>query len=271
MVEAMKHITIRGLRLEYRDLEGSVPGAPTLLLLHEGLGSVTMWGKFPERLAAATGCRVVVWSRAGYGGSQDWPEPRTPHYLHREVQEALPDLLAALGIARPVLIGHSDGGTIALMFAAAFPAAPLGVAVLAPHEFIEEETLAGIRAACEAWRSTDWPARLARHHADAPRVFRDWSEIWLSPRHRAWSIVPSLRNIRCPVLAIQGVEDEYATLRQIEVIAEEVPGTRLLELPCGHTPHREQEAAVLAALAAFIEDLRTHRVPQGLPAPADPA
>jgi len=252
----MKHLMISGLRLEYRDLPATREGRPTLLLLHEGLGSVTMWRRFPEQLAATTGCRLIVWSRAGYGGSEPYGEPRTPHYMHHEAEAALPALLAGLGIERPVLIGHSDGGTIALLFAAAFPEVPLGVAVLAPHEFIEEETLAGIRSARVAWSTTDWPQKLARHHADAARVFRDWSETWLSQELRQWNIVDRLATIRCPVLAIQGVADEYATLRQIEVIAEQVPGARMLALPgCGHAPHQEQEAIVLAALTEFIEPL----------------
>ncbi|HEY3269650.1 MAG TPA: alpha/beta hydrolase, partial [Geothrix sp.] len=163
---------------------------------------------------------------------------------------------AALGIERPVLIGHSDGGSIALLFAAAFPEVPLGVAVMAPHAFVEEETLAGLRAAREAWTATDWPRRLARYHADAAQVFRAWNDTWLSPAFREWNIEACLRDIRCPVLAIQGEDDEYATLRQIDVIAEQVPGTRLLKLPrCGHSPHKDQEAQVLAALAAFVGQL----------------
>ncbi len=172
------------------------------------------------------------------------------------VRLALPAFLAALGIEHPVLMGHSDGGSIALLFAAAFPEVPLGVAVLAPHAFVEEETLAGLQAARKAWATTDWPWKLARYHADAPRVFREWNDLWLTPDFRAWNIEVCLRDIRCPVLAIQGEEDEYATLRQIDVIAEQVPGTRLLKLPrCGHAPHQDQEAQVLAALAAFVGQL----------------
>lgn len=252
----MKHLTVNGRRIEYRDLPAAGTDRPTLVLLHEGLGCAALWRSFPERLAAATGCRVVAGSRAGYGGSEPYPEPRTPRYLHREAEEALPAFLAALGIERPVLVGHSDGGSIALLFAGAFPAVPLGVAVMAPHEFVEEEALAGIRAARVAWESTDWPRRLARHHADAPRVFREWSDTWLSPAFRDWTIEACLRDIRCPVLAIQGEEDEYATLRQIDVIAERVPGARLLKLsPCGHAPFKDQEGRVLAALADFVGSL----------------
>ncbi len=252
----MQHLVLEGRRVEYRDVPATAAGRPVLVLLHEGLGSASMWGKFPERLAEATGCRVLVPSRAGYGQSEPYPEPRNARYQHREGEEALPVLLAALGVVRPVVIGHSDGGTMALLYAAAHPDAPLGIALMAPHEFIEEETLAGIRAAGEVWRTTEWPARLARHHADAARVFREWHDIWLSPEYRHWNIVDRLPHITCPILAIQGVDDEYASLRQIEVIAEQVPGTRLLALPdCGHSPHRDQPAALLAALADFINTL----------------
>jgi pimeloyl-ACP methyl ester carboxylesterase len=254
----MQHLVLEGRRIEYRDLPAAVEGRPVLVLLHEGLGSASIWGKFPEHLAAATGCRVIVGSRAGYGQSEPYPEPRTTRYQHREGEEALPAFLAALGVVRPVVIGHSDGGTMALLYAAAHPDAPLGIALMAPHEFIEEQTLAGIRAAGETWRTTEWPARLARHHADAPRVFREWHDTWLSPEFRHWNIEDCLPRITCPILAIQGVDDEYASLRQIEVIADRVPGTRLLALPnCGHSPHRDQQAAVLTALAEFITTLAT--------------
>ncbi len=252
----MKQVTVRGLRLEYRDFPASLAGRPPLLLLHEGLGSVAMWRHFPERLAAATGCRVVVWSRAGYGGSEPHPAPRTPRYMHVEAEEMLPGLIEALGIERPLLVGHSDGGSIALLFAGAFPEVPRGVAVLAPHEFVEPQTLAGIRAARTIWESTDWPARLARYHADPARVFADWNDTWLAPEFAAWNIEDCLDRIRCPVLAIQGEDDEYATMRQIEVIAERVPGAELLKLPaCGHSPQRDGEAAVLDALAGFAARL----------------
>jgi pimeloyl-ACP methyl ester carboxylesterase len=252
----MKRIIVQGLELEYRDYPAAAAGRPTLLLLHEGLGCVAMWRYFPEKLAAATGCRLIVWSRAGYGGSEPYPEPRSLRYMHREGEEMLPALLAALHIERPVLIGHSDGGSIALIFAGAHPDVPLGVAVMAPHEFVEEETLAGIRAARRVWAETDWPVRLGRYHRDPSRVFSDWNDTWLAADFRDWNIEDYLPKIRCPVLAIQGEDDEYATLRQIEVIAEQVADARLLKLPeCGHSPQRDQEAAVLEALAAFISRL----------------
>jgi pimeloyl-ACP methyl ester carboxylesterase len=252
----MKHIEINGLRLEYRDIPASRENAPTLLMLHEGLGCVAMWRDFPQQVAAATGCRVIVWSRAGYGHSAAYTEVRTPRYMHREALEALPALLAGLQIERPILFGHSDGGSIALIFAGAFPDALRGLVVMAPHEFVEEETLAGIRQAREIWQTTDWPQKLGRYHADTARVFSDWNDCWLSPPFRDWNIEAYLPAIRCPVLAMQGEDDEYATMRQIEVIAEAVPTTQLLKIPqCGHSPQRDQTAVVLAALQQFVATL----------------
>jgi len=250
----MKHVVVNGFRLEYCDYPSAVSGRPVLLLLHEGLGCVAMWRDFPEKLAVATGCRVVVWSRAGYGGSQAYSEARSVRYLHLEAEEALPAFLAALNIKRPLLIGHSDGGSIALIFAGVFPEVPLAVAVIAPHEFVEEESLAGIRLARTAWETTDLPKKLARYHHDqTERVFLDWNDCWLSPEFRDWNIESYLSNIRCPVLAIQGEDDEYATLRQIEVIAEKVSGAQLLKIPkCAHTPHRDREFSVLEALSTFV-------------------
>ena len=253
----MKHIDINGLQLEYRDYPAAEADRPTLLLLHEGLGCVHMWRDFPAKLATATGCRVIVWSRAGYGGSQAYAEPRTPRYMHREAEQALPALIAALDVERPVLIGHSDGGSIALIFAGTFPDVPVGVAVLAPHGFVEELSLAGIREARTAWENTDLPKKLARyHHAQTERVFGEWNDTWLSPAFRDWNIEDYVGKIRCPVLAIQGEDDEYGTMRQIDFIAERLPGTQLLKLAqCGHTPQRDQEAVVLEALTRFVGGL----------------
>ena len=252
----MKHITVQGLRLEYRDYPATADNRPTLMLLHEGLGSVAMWRHFPEKLAACTGCRLIVWSRAGYGGSEPYPEPRTPRYMHHEGEEMLPALVAALGIEQPILIGHSDGGSIALICAGAHPELPLAVAVMAPHEFVEEETLAGIRAARTVWQETDWPRKLARYHHDAPRVFSDWNDCWLSPAFRDWNIEAYLSSIACPVLAIQGEDDEYATMDQIDRIAAGARDVDLVKLAdCRHSPHKDQPAAVIEATQAFVARL----------------
>lgn len=252
----MKHIVVNGLRLEYRDIAPTKMERPVLMLLHEGLGCVAMWRHFPEKLAAATGCRVIVWSRAGYGDSEPYPDVRTPRYMHREALEALPALITAMCIDRPLLVGHSDGASIALIFAGAFPKQVCGVVAMAPHEFVEEETLAGILAAKTMWTATDWPHKLAHYHRDVSRVFSDWNDTWLSPAFRDWNIESYLPQIRCPVLALQGVDDEYASMRQIEVIADQVSDTVLLKLPaCGHSPQRDQESAVLEAVAAFASRL----------------
>jgi pimeloyl-ACP methyl ester carboxylesterase len=252
----MKHLVVQGLRLEYRDIAATVANRPVLLLLHEGLGCVAMWRQFPEKLAAATGCRVIVWSRAGYGASDPYPEPRTKRYMHREGLEALPALIAALQIDKPLLVGHSDGASIALIFAGAYPEQTCGVVAMAPHEFVEEETLAGILAAKTAWTVTDWPQKLARYHRNAPQVFSDWNDTWLAADFRDWNIEAYLPQICCPVLAMQGEDDEYATMRQIEVIAEQVQGAELLKLPnCGHSPQRDQENAVLEAISRFVGPL----------------
>jgi pimeloyl-ACP methyl ester carboxylesterase len=252
----MKTVSVLGLRLEYLDIPATDHRQPTLLMLHEGLGCISLWRDFPQQVAAATGARVIAWSRAGYGQSDPWPEARTSRYMHREAGEALPAFLAALQIDRPVLFGHSDGGSIALIFAGMFPEVPRGVIVMAPHEFVEEETLAGIREARKAWATTDWRQKLARYHADAGRVFSDWNDTWLSPEFRDWNIEEYLPKITCPVLAIQGEDDEYASMRQIEAIADAVPGTQLLPLAnCGHSPQRDQLAKVISAVVGFTSSL----------------
>lgn len=251
----MIQIEIDGVPLEYRLLPGN-RSAPTLVLLHEGLGSVAMWRDFPDRLAAATGCRTLVWSRQGYGWSGPLTATRTMHYLHEEALQRLPRLLAALAIERPLLVGHSDGGSIALIFAAAFPEDLAGAVVLAPHEFVEEKALLGIRLAGETYANSDWPRKLGRYHRDPDAVFRAWHDTWLSPEFRSWDITGCLSKITCPILAIQGEDDEYATMRQIECIAEAAPDVDLLKLAdCRHSPHRDQPQAVIEAIVGFVDRL----------------
>lgn len=252
-MKPLEQISVAGLRLEYRDIPAARLDMPPILLLHEGLGCVAMWRNFPDALAAATGCRTIVWSRAGYGASDPYATARRSDYLQYEAHEALPALLAAFKVQRPLLVGHSDGGSIALLYASAFPALPLGVVAMAPHEFVEAETLAGIRLAVQAWEETDLPQRLGRYHLQPERVFREWADTWLAPEYRGWTIEHHLAAISCPVLAIQGEDDEYASMRQIDAIAEKVPATRLLKLAaCGHSPHKDQMLAVLAAISAFV-------------------
>ena len=213
-----------------------------------------MWRDFPERLCQAAGARGLVWSRPGYGGST----PRLPHeawapdFMHQQAHEVLPALLQALGVKRPPwLFGHSDGGSIALLYAARFPVA--GAVVMAPHIRVEELSVASIDKARIAYETTELRQRLAKYHDDPDSAFWGWNNIWLASEFRAWSIEDEMAAIRCPLLAVQGLDDEYGTLEQIRGIARRVPQTQLLELPaCGHSPHRDQPQAVIDAAVAFI-------------------
>ena len=250
-------VEVDGCRLEYDWVGSAKPGRPTLVFLHEGLGCITFWKDFPRQVTTAAGCRALVFSRRGYGNSDPAPAPRTPLYMHEEALEVLPKLLQALGVERPVLVGHSDGASIALIHAGSYSQGMAGVVVLAPHCWVEEEALAGIRQAGRMWRETDWPAKLGRYHRNGPQVFHDWHDTWLSEAFRGWNIEASLAGITVPVLAIQGIQDEYATLRQVEVIAEQVPAAvTLLKLEhCGHSPHRDQTEVVIRAIVDYLRRL----------------
>ncbi len=233
------------------------PGSAPLVFLHEGLGSVSAWRDFPERLCAAVGRRGLVFSRPGYGASTPRePEERWgPDYLHRQAREVLPALLDAVGLdTQPVVpFGHSDGATIALLFAAALPDRVAGVAVMAPHILVEDVTLRGIERAREAYLSGSLKEGLGAHHDDPDSAFWGWADAWLAPAFAGWTIEDELSAIGCPVLAIQGVGDEYGTLEQIRGIARRVPRTTLVELPeCGHSPHRDAPEAVVTAVGEFL-------------------
>jgi len=244
MIEADGH------RIEYE----TIPGHPTIVFLHEGLGSVAMWKDFPRRLAEAAKCGALIYSRYGYGRSEPLPAPRTPDYLHREAQSALPELLRKLEIDRPILFGHSDGASIALIHAATHPVR--GVIVLAPHLFVEEIALAGIRETQVNYDSGDLRKKLARRHDDPDSAFRGWSDIWLHPDFRSWNIEDLLPNIAAPVLAIQGIDDQYGSMEHLERIARHVPRVQLLKFAdCRHSPHRDQPDAVIEASARFIAGL----------------
>jgi pimeloyl-ACP methyl ester carboxylesterase len=200
-----------------------------------------------------------VWSRPGYGRStpRAADERWAPDFMHRQAHEVMPALFQALGVDAerepPWLFGHSDGGSIALLHAARFRQAVAGLVVLAPHILVEELSVTSIAQAKVAYETTDLRARLARHHDDPDSAFRGWNDIWLDPAFRDWSIEDEIATIRAPILAVQGLDDEYGTLEQIRGIARRVPGTRLLELPdCGHSPHRDQPQAVIDAVQAFL-------------------
>ena len=223
------------------------PEAPVIVFLHEGLGSVAMWRDFPEHLCRSLGCRGLVYSRPGYGRSTPRaPAERwQPDFMHREAHEVLPALFKVLGVDTlsdpPWLLGHSDGGSIALLYASRFVTRLQGVIALAPHIKVEPISVASIERVREVYRSGDLRARLARFHDDPDSAFWGWNDAWLNPAFLQWSIESDLGSIRCPVLAVQGLDDEYGTLEQIRGIAREVPQAQLLELAgCGHSPHRDQ-------------------------------
>lgn len=243
----------RTVRIEHAWIAGDAK-APLIVFLHEGLGSVSMWRDFPQRLCAAAGCRGLVYSRPGYGRST----PRAPDerwlndFMHRQAFEVLPALLQALKVTEPPwLLGHSDGGSIALLHATRHPVA--GTIVMAPHILVEDLSITSIEGARTAYETTDLRQRLGRHHADPDSAFWGWNGIWLDPAFRAWSIEEEIGAVRGPLLAMQGLDDEYGTLEQIRGIQRRVPQTQLLEIPqCGHSPHRDQPEAVIRAVTAFI-------------------
>jgi pimeloyl-ACP methyl ester carboxylesterase len=248
-------LTIGPQRLEYRMIGPRPDAAPTLLLLHEGLGCAGLWGDFPDRLAQATGCGVFVYSRAGYGQSSPVKLPRPLSYMHDEAGETLPKLLDSIGFRRGLLIGHSDGASIAAIYAGTHQDHRVGGLVLiAPHFFTEDSGIAAIAEAKIAYETGDLRARLSRWHADVDNAFKGWNEAWLDPDFRKWDITEQLAYIRVPVLIVQGEGDQYGTAKQIEVAEQEcycpvevalLPGAR-------HSPQREAPEATLKAIADFV-------------------
>jgi pimeloyl-ACP methyl ester carboxylesterase len=249
----------RTIRIEYAWIAPERRAAPLVVFLHEGLGSVAMWKDYPQRLCDAGDFRGLVYSRAGYGRSTPRPAAeRWPvAFMHAQARDVLPRLLATLGVdagrSKPWLFGHSDGGSIALIYAATFPRAVGGVIAAAPHIFVEDISVASIAAARDAYRTTDLRKKLARYHDDVDSAFWGWNDVWLDPRFRTWSIEALLPRLQCPILAVQGEDDEYGTLAQVEGIRRHVPGTELVVLrDCGHSPHRDQPAALTHAVTDFI-------------------
>ena len=229
--------------------------APTVVFLHEGLGSVAMWRGYPERFCHEHGLAGFVYSRPYYGRSAPPPAeaPWPPTFMHEQAFEVLPAVLAAAGIERPWLFGHSDGGSIALLYASRHPVA--GLVVAAPHLFVEPLTRASIEKAEAALADGSFVARLARYHDDAAATASGWIATWLSPALAPWNIEAETARIAagCPVLAVQGDADDYGTLAHIESIARRLPKTRLLVIPeCGHSPHRDQEAVLTREAGRFI-------------------
>jgi pimeloyl-ACP methyl ester carboxylesterase len=249
-------VVVDGHRLETLAYP-AISGRPTIVTLHEGLGSVSLWKDFPEQLARATGSGVLAYSRYGHGKSDGLREKRSVDFMHHEGAIVLPLLLERLGIQRPILLGHSDGASIAIIYAAFSPEGPRALILEAPHLFVEDLTVQSIEKIGMAYETTGLRERLARHHDHADEMFWGWNNIWLDPAFRAWNIEDRLDAIRCPLLAIQGNEDEYGTLAQVATIQRRLPGAETLILPnCGHSPHRDQPEVSLEAISQFMLKLR---------------
>lgn len=226
---------------------------PELVFLHEGLGSVSHWRDFPAQVTALTGCPATVYSRYGSGNSDLLMEARGVRHMHEEALVVLPDLLAQLKIDQPILIGHSDGASIAIIYAGANDRVR-GLVLLAPHVFVENLSVASIEEAKVQFQTTDLPLKLARHHRDAERTFWGWNDIWLRPDFRSWNIEEYLPRITCPTLVIQGLQDQYGTMAQVEAIRTKSAGqVDVLALEnCRHSPQRDQPQATLEAIAEFV-------------------
>jgi pimeloyl-ACP methyl ester carboxylesterase len=271
----MPKVQISGVQLEVQHITGSATLAP-IVFLHEGLGSVAMWRDFPAQVCAATGRAGMVYSRRGYGQSDAVPDVRSPahlqdghragrllpDYMHHEAWTVLPALLAECGIENPVLLGHSDGASIALLYASRFPAS--ACIAMAPHLFVEDVSLRSIEAARVAYESTDMRSKLARFHADVDCAFWQWNDVWLSEAFRSFDMVADCARITCPLLGIQGYEDAYGTMAQLDALGSDflskkglqpnrILREQLLKIErCGHSPHKDQGAVVTAELVQFL-------------------
>jgi pimeloyl-ACP methyl ester carboxylesterase len=248
-------VEVLGRHLEYRWI-GPRPGdAPTIVFLHEGLGSVGMWRDFPDRLASATGCGALVYSRIGYGASDPVCGPRPIRFMHEEAMEVLPAVIEHFKLEEVILLGHSDGASIAIIYAGARSASVRALVLEAPHVFVEPVCIESITRIARDDETTRLRERLARYHGDnTDMMFRTWTEVWLTPEFRRWNIEEYLRAIDSPVLVVQGEDDEYGTLRQVEAVVTQVRGpAKSLVLPdCGHSPHSEHPDEVLEAASRFI-------------------
>ncbi len=250
-----RDVVVDGKRLETIRYDGD-PARPAIVMLHEGLGSISLWRDVPQRLCERTRCTVVAYSRHGYGRSEVLREKRVPEYMHHEGEVVLPELLAQLGIERPILFGHSDGASIALIYAGAYPAAVRALVLEAPHVFVEDISMRSIAQAKIAYAATDLPAKLGRHHAEPDATFAGWNDIWLDARFRDWNIEAYADRVRVPVLLIQGEADEYGTTAQLDAIAARIAGTQMLMVAgAGHSLHRDEPELVLARVATFVDGL----------------
>jgi pimeloyl-ACP methyl ester carboxylesterase len=250
----MPFVTVCSHRIEYERIAVTRADRPTLVFLHEGLGSVAMWRDFPSRMAHATNCNALVYSRYGYGSSEPLREPRTVSYMHDEALATLPALLEQLAIDRPVLVGHSDGGSIALIHAGGVRRPVGGLVLMAPHVLVEDISIASIAAAKVTYETSDLRTKLAPYHADVDSAFWGWNRIWLRPDFRRWNIEEFLPRVCCPVIAMQGEDDEYGSMEQLARIGRHVADVELLTLKdCRHSPHRDQPEAVIEAITFFVD------------------
>ena len=253
-LQAKGFLAINSAQLEYR-LIGPLPSdAPCIVLLHEGLGSVGLWGDFPDKLQQATGAAVFAYSRAGYGASSPVSLPRPLDYMQREACEVLPELLDRIGLQRGLLVGHSDGASIAAIYAGSHADHRLdGIVLIAPHVVVEDVSVSSIAAIKSAYETTELRAKLGRWHKDVDNAFYGWNGAWLDPAFRAWDITDALAYIRVPVAVIQGIDDQYGTIRQVVIIQEECycPVEVTMLPKTGHSPHREAPDATLRVIADF--------------------
>jgi len=250
----MPFVTVGSHRVEFERVAVTRADRPTLVFLHEGLGSVAMWRDFPSRVAHATNCNALVYSRYGYGNSEPLREPRTVSYMHDEALATLPELLDQLAIDGPILVGHSDGGSIALIYAGGAGRPVGGLVLMAPHVLVEDISIASIAAAKVTYETSDLRAKLAQYHADVDSAFWGWNRIWLHPDFRRWNIEDFRPRICCPGIAMQGEDDEYGTMEQLARIGRQVADVELLTLKdCRHSPHRDQPEAVIEAITFFVD------------------
>jgi pimeloyl-ACP methyl ester carboxylesterase len=254
----MPLVSLNSGKIEYRTITGDAVTHPTLVLLHEGLGCVELWREFPDRLAARLGAPAFVYSRVGYGRSDGLSTQRTPRFMHDEALHILPRLLDRFAIERPLLIGHSDGASIALIHAAAAGRAVAGLVLMAPHVMVEDVCIANIARVRASYVESGLRARLAKYHTHVDDAFCGWADTWLLPEFRQWSIEDMIDGISVPMLLIQGEDDEYATLAQLDRIEARAKGpvTPLVLPNCGHVPYRDQEEAVVDAVVTFTQGCR---------------
>ena len=253
---ATRRFLVDGHWLEADWIEARDPDLPVIVMLHEGLGSIAHWKDFPSLLAEATGAGVFLYSRYGHGGSDALNEPRSVDYMHREAQVVLPEILRQAGIERPLLLGHSDGASIAIIYAGTFPDSAAGLILEAPHVFVEDVSVSSIAQARVSYQETDLSQRLGRYHRSVDALFWGWNNIWLDPGFRGWNIESFLDAIRCAVLVLQGAEDEYGTTKQIEAIQRRIPSASAVILDdCKHAPHRDRCETTVSNINQFMRAL----------------